>query len=659
MSSASEDDIERVRLARALANPSKETRDEAIASLNTVISKQSSFSELGMEKLWKALYYCMWLADKAQVQQDLAESLANLLFSFQNDVLKKMFLVAFYRTLLREWGQLDQYRINKFYSLIRIMFRKLFTYLHTLGWSPKITRQVMEDLEREVLTKTPNGLRFHIADIFLPELLATTSGEITTKQFLRCIKPFLNGLCNADEVSYQQRIIKRIFTEFLSSYAVEVVALSSSTAKNGFRNVKTCTLQGAVFDAASLESTKDSYRTSIYALHKLFQRTTGIQFYSPDNANSTIEERATVVPTNSAPLNGIDPGHKKSKSVASTDGLPSESSTFLTAVSGSLMKKSKDKKRVIEEEQDSNKESSSALFVGSEDNADSHRDESSTDDVVKKKKSKKNKKVPSSTIEQEEQDSSLFIDDVHIQIDDEVVIRKKRKVTDGSVQPLYHTVVGTSQSDSIDSSSSTSNNAFAKKVKEHKDKSNIDGNVVNELCEADSGQLPAFVPSKSFQGARIGFKFQTGEFGLGYYVDNVLSNAADSVQSKKKAKAKRKAMAMEREREAQEKSAAKLVAMAEIQQKVHEEAKKKGKVANPDADRRLSTGSQEERRVRFGTPKSIDYKSSVSALKAATPNLNSTPSKSALKVRLSLDGLDGSTPGKSASAKKKGRKLEL
>ena len=69
--------------------------------------------------------------------------------------------------MMREWSMLDQHRINKFYFLIRLMLREGMRSLHKTGWDVDSVNEVIEILEEEILIKTPNGLRFHISDIFL------------------------------------------------------------------------------------------------------------------------------------------------------------------------------------------------------------------------------------------------------------------------------------------------------------------------------------------------------------------------------------------------------------------------------------------------------------------------------------------------------------
>ena len=156
-----------VTFARALASPDKEIRDKTLKSLINYASSLQEISELEMLKLWKALYYCMWLSDKAVIQQELAGSISELFKSFKKTNIALLYYRMFYRTMIREWSLLDQHRINKFYYLIRLMLREGLSSMHKQSWSDESVYGIMDILEEEVLIKLPNGLRLHMSDIFL------------------------------------------------------------------------------------------------------------------------------------------------------------------------------------------------------------------------------------------------------------------------------------------------------------------------------------------------------------------------------------------------------------------------------------------------------------------------------------------------------------
>jgi len=80
-----------------------------VTSLRTYLSRDAAFSHLDFLKLWKGLYYCMWMCDRMRVQQQLADTLAELVdvVQPQNTI---TFFDAFWSTLAKQWHTLDQHR---------------------------------------------------------------------------------------------------------------------------------------------------------------------------------------------------------------------------------------------------------------------------------------------------------------------------------------------------------------------------------------------------------------------------------------------------------------------------------------------------------------------------------------------------------------------
>ena len=94
---------------KQLAANDKRTRDAALDKLRSYISHRQHFDELELLKLWKGLFYCMWMSDKPRVQQHLARDLAGLVDVVREPVVLG-FLDAFWRTMSREWVGIDVLR---------------------------------------------------------------------------------------------------------------------------------------------------------------------------------------------------------------------------------------------------------------------------------------------------------------------------------------------------------------------------------------------------------------------------------------------------------------------------------------------------------------------------------------------------------------------
>lgn len=174
----------------------------------------------------------LWLSDKEAVQMDIIQRLCQLVYCFSNKKLASMYLRLCFRTVLREWSQLDQYRINKFYSLLRIAVRECFIYMSKSKWSKKITSDILSIIEEEMLKKVPNGVRFHVADIYLEEIWVATEGNIFKHRILWCV-----GM-NTFLLLYFSFLLFRIYrfdTSAVLSFLFTsiLITLASSTTSSG------------------------------------------------------------------------------------------------------------------------------------------------------------------------------------------------------------------------------------------------------------------------------------------------------------------------------------------------------------------------------------------------------------------------------------------
>lgn len=262
-------DLDEIKFAKALVNPDKNIRDATITNLRNVMSESKSVSEEQMLKLWKALFYCMWLADMNPVQMELATNVAEMIKAFRKPKGALLYIQMFFRTIVREWHHLDQYRLNKFYTLIRTMLHKAFEYIATKKWKAEILEEFLIILESEVLVKVPNGVRYHMSDIYLSEIWNATDGNVNTEQFLALLRPFISALSGENDKVFHRRIVKRIFEDYLEKHASH--HCTSEERPQIFPNVSTESLQEVIFNSAAHEETRDGHRRVLYDLHRSYQ----------------------------------------------------------------------------------------------------------------------------------------------------------------------------------------------------------------------------------------------------------------------------------------------------------------------------------------------------------------------------------------------------
>jgi len=99
----------------------KKTRTSALNSLRNLLSARQTaagLTTLDILKLWKGLFYALWMCDRPIPQQALCADLAALIHVLP-DAAVVPWLRGFWATVAREWAGIDALRLNKFLLLVR------------------------------------------------------------------------------------------------------------------------------------------------------------------------------------------------------------------------------------------------------------------------------------------------------------------------------------------------------------------------------------------------------------------------------------------------------------------------------------------------------------------------------------------------------------
>ncbi|KAF9209346.1 hypothetical protein BGZ49_005040 [Haplosporangium sp. Z 27] len=158
---------------KKLAANDKKTRDKAVKALGRWISKKKDFTHLELMKLWKGLFYCVWMSDKPIVQQQLSETLSSLIIRVPREGVMD-FIATFWETMCAEWHGIDRLRLDKFYFLLRRFLSYSFRMLKENEWDLDTIEEFSNVMINGPLnaksTKVPDSIRFHLIEIYLEEL---------------------------------------------------------------------------------------------------------------------------------------------------------------------------------------------------------------------------------------------------------------------------------------------------------------------------------------------------------------------------------------------------------------------------------------------------------------------------------------------------------
>ncbi|XP_036707477.1 ribosomal RNA processing protein 1 homolog A [Balaenoptera musculus] len=208
-----------IQLAQRLAGNEQVTRDRAVRKLRKYIVARTQRAEGGFThdellKVWKGLFYCMWMQDKPLLQEELGRTISQLIHAFQTTEAQHLFLQTFWQTMNREWMGIDRLRLDKFYVLMRLVLHESLKALKTRGWDERQTEQLLELLMTEILhpdSQAPNGVKSHFIEIFLEELTKVGARELTADQNLRFIGPFCTVAARTQDSLVLHNITRGVF----------------------------------------------------------------------------------------------------------------------------------------------------------------------------------------------------------------------------------------------------------------------------------------------------------------------------------------------------------------------------------------------------------------------------------------------------------------
>merc|ERR1712137_15221 len=305
-----------VRFAQRLASNELKTRNQTLKKLETFLgSVDESISDEELLKLWKGLFYCLWLSDKVPVQQELATKIGKLIHCFSNPVCAFQFLKCFFITLNIEWHGLDHHRLDKFYSLQRRVIEEslklaVFPVLNASVNEPEAKDDEEEDEEDEdeddeknvliyywsdaiqqsIDEDTAPGIVLHLVEVFIPSLFVALPDGLNPEIFgeanlIALLVPFFSLLQSATNSRVFTRVYQEIFRTLLTKTVEDPEPdLTPEEEENELtRHLHhvICNYEfGAYFNSiseallsvASNKETPEKNRTKIFELREKFQK---------------------------------------------------------------------------------------------------------------------------------------------------------------------------------------------------------------------------------------------------------------------------------------------------------------------------------------------------------------------------------------------------
>lgn len=261
-----------LKFARALSDTEKEVRDASLESLRTWLSENAqSLVDTEIDRLWKALFYCVWMADKRPVITATIASVVDLA-----DIVGTKFLEGLFRCLVREWFGIDKHRVDKYYELINVALVKSTEGLVAANTDEKFleeTAVLLKMLDKAVWSRVPKaglGVALHVLDVYRDKVMrpvliraAKLSGNEVHKVFDSLLEQLYAKMGSSGEhsVAVGNRIQERVFKGLIPFVGDKDVLLTPKDRRDMMMRASK-----RIFAIAADKKTSDELRKDLYAV---------------------------------------------------------------------------------------------------------------------------------------------------------------------------------------------------------------------------------------------------------------------------------------------------------------------------------------------------------------------------------------------------------
>lgn len=192
-------------LGKRLADTDPVIRSRTFKKLRNACKKPvADFSEL--LRLWRSLWYALWMADK-RPNQTLVAVEAVQLGQVYDDAGYVLWTRAFFETVVSMWSKLDKWRMDKYLLLLRVFIAESFRRLRLSGWSSDFVDQF--NAEISALGRRCLGAAMHVARVFWEELDAEISRADAPVDF-KTLSRLLDGMSEIATTSNYHALVRRV-----------------------------------------------------------------------------------------------------------------------------------------------------------------------------------------------------------------------------------------------------------------------------------------------------------------------------------------------------------------------------------------------------------------------------------------------------------------
>ncbi|XP_040588009.1 ribosomal RNA processing protein 1 homolog B isoform X2 [Mesocricetus auratus] len=179
-----------------------------------VLQTLGGFTQEELLKIWKGLFYCMWVQDEPLLQEELANIISQLIHVVNSSEAQHLFIQTFWQTMNREWQGIDKLQLDKYCMLIRLVLRQSFEVLKRNAWEESQIKLFLDILMKEILSpesQSPDGVKTHLIGVYLDELSSVGGRELLADQNLKLIDPFCRIAAKTKDHTLVQTVARGVF----------------------------------------------------------------------------------------------------------------------------------------------------------------------------------------------------------------------------------------------------------------------------------------------------------------------------------------------------------------------------------------------------------------------------------------------------------------
>lgn len=263
-----------LKLARALSDTERRVREASLTSLQSWLrANKDELQVRELDRLWKALFYCIWMADRQQVITRTIQNVLGLA-----DIAGWPFLSSAFGCLMREWFGIDRHRVDKYYELANAAVSKSIAMVLEKKTNESFTDNLdmmLGMLQIQVWDrahKEGQGFTLHVLDMYIDMVLQpllqrgkSLPGNEVHKVFDKILEAPFQIMSTPQK--YSPALVKRI-TERVLERLVGFIKSESMDLKPKFQRDMLARASKRVMSFAADKATPDSLRKSLYDIRQ-------------------------------------------------------------------------------------------------------------------------------------------------------------------------------------------------------------------------------------------------------------------------------------------------------------------------------------------------------------------------------------------------------